>query len=114
MKAGIMWKSSVKVLKPVPNIKWIYGSFSSIHNNYRTQLWVAATLGLWASAVLVHSFNNYERIDGKLGMWIIEILLAFLFAAGFGWHLSRCVTLHRMEKRGKLNSSTEELRASKL
>jgi hypothetical protein len=109
-----MWKSSTRVLKSAPNIKWICVNFSSIHNKYRTELWVAATLGLWAGAVLVHSFNNYERIDGQLGMWIIEILLAFLFAAGFGWHLSKCVTLHRMEKRGKLYPSVEEFRTSKL
>lgn len=89
-------------------MKWICVNFSSIHQQYKTELWVAATLGLWAAAVLVHSVENYERKDGSLTKWIIEIFVAFIFAAGFGWHLHKCYTLHRMEKRGKFHSSAEE------
>lgn len=104
-----MWKSSTALLKSAPNMKWICVNFSSIHDRYRTELWVAATFGLWTAAVLVHSINNYERVDGNLGVWTIEILLAFLFAAGFGWHTHKCVVLHRMEKRGQLHSFGKEL-----
>lgn len=49
----------------------------------------------------MHMMNNFGKDNDKLFNWIMEILLATLFAIGFGWHLHNLVALHRMEKRGQ-------------
>ena len=33
-------------------------------------------------------------------IWSVEILVAAIFATGFGWYLHSLVTLKRLEKRG--------------
>ena len=107
---GRTLKSTAQTLKYVPNIKWISVNFSSLHKTARTELWISVTLGLWALASTIHLMHNYGKDTDSFITWIIEILLAAVFAAGFGWHVHKLVALHRMEKRGEPNSFNKELR----
>lgn len=90
-----------KPLKSVPNTKWICVNFSLIHQKAKTELLAALTFLFWAGASTMHMMNNFGKDNDKLFNWIMEILLATLFAIGFGWHLHNLVALHRMEKRGQ-------------
>ena len=83
-------------------------NFSLVHQRIRTEIWLSATFGLWALAATVHLIHNYGKDNDTLLVWIFEILTAAFFAMSFGWHLRKLVTLHRLEKRGKLHSFDEE------
>lgn len=107
-KVGLTLKSSISTLKSVPNIRWICVNFSQVHRKARTEVWTSLTFGLWAVAAAWHVALNFEKGEDNLFNWIVTILVAFFFATGFGWHLHNLVTLHRLEKRGKLRSSSEE------
>lgn len=82
-------------------------NFSSIRQKAKTQIFTSVSFFLWAMAALVHLVHNFGREKDSLAIWIIEILIASLCAAGFGWHLNKAITLTEMEKRGK-SASTEE------
>lgn len=65
----------------------------------------------WAGAASLHLIHNFGKEKDDLRHWVVEILVAGAFATGFGWHLGKLVTLKRMEKRGKSESSfTQEFR----
>lgn len=100
-KVGTKLKSSIDNLKSAPNIKWICVNFSSIHKKAKTEFWMAATFMFWAAATTTHMLYNYRRDKDNLLQWVIEILVAAVFATGFGWHLNKLASLRRMEKRGK-------------
>ena len=85
-------------------------NFSSLHQTARTELWISATFGLWALASTIHLMHNYGKENDTFIEWIVEILVAAVCAAGFGWHVHKLVALHRMEKRGKSDSFDKELR----
>jgi len=104
-KDGFALKSSTGNLKYVPTMKMICVNFSSVHQKVKTELWVSLTMGLWAAAATVHLLHNYGKDEDGFIYWVSEILIAGMFAAGFGWYLNRLVTLHRMEKRGELRNS---------
>lgn len=108
-----MLKSSVQTLKSAPNIKWICVNFSLIHQKARTEFLTSLTFALWASATLLHVIENYGKENETL-IEIVQILAASIFAAGFGWHAKKLVILHRMEKRGELHPSRQELGEIKL
>lgn len=84
-------------------------NFSSIHRKARTEVWLSLTFGFWALAAAVHLAHNYGKDKDELHEWVLEILVTGLFATGFGWHLHKLVSLHKMEKRGKLHSFDKEL-----
>lgn len=85
-------------------------NFSSLHRTARTEVWISATFGLWALATTIHLLHNYGKENDSFLEWVVEILLAGIFAAGFGWHVHKLVVLHRMEKRGNSASFDKELR----
>ena len=71
----------------------------------RTQILLSITLLLWGLAVALHLVYDFGDAKDNLVEWEIKILLANLFAAGFGWHLCKAVTLRRMEKNDTTNDS---------
>ena len=56
---------------------------------------------MWALAAVFHIVHSFGRQEDSFLSWSIEILVASIFATGFGWHLNRLVTLTKMERRGK-------------
>lgn len=54
----------------------------------------------WLSAALTHFFFHYGKEKDNILIWSVEILVAAIFATGFGWYLHSLVTLKRLEKRG--------------
>jgi hypothetical protein len=107
-RAGLTLKSLAKNLKSAQNMRLICVNFSSIHQRVKTEAWITLTFGFWALAATVHLLHNYGKDHDKFFEWVIEILVAAVFAASFGWHLQKYVSLHQMEKRGKLYTFTEE------
>lgn len=109
MKAGSVSKSLTANSTFAPNTRVIYVNFSSIHQKAKTQLFVSLSFLLWALAIIVQIAHNYGKENDNIYVWVIEILLASLFAAGFGWHVQKYVCLREMEKRGKCDSFIKEL-----
>ena len=110
-RAGATLKSSTEDLKCVPNIKLIFVNFSLIHEKVKTEVWITVSFMFWALAAAWHLVIDFGKEKDNLTGWIIQILVAFTFATGFGWHTHKLAALKQMEQRGNDNNAFKEFGA---